>query len=175
MGSRSSNRYVYFVFDKAAGGAPARSLSDNLEVRVFIPSWRRIAPAGGTSTWLYLFWFFFSKKRFKIYYVIDGSRVIHMSHLVSRNFRFPFLGPNDLEIGPCWTDPAYRGMGVYPFVLARIAGDWADKVDRLFVMSDVGNISSLKGIVKSGFRPFGEGGKFGILGIYRIDKYESDR
>ncbi len=145
-----------------------RPLPGGLRLDIFSPTWGRIRINHFTSIWLYLFWFVFSKRKYRIYYVADQDRIVHLSHVISKNPKFPFLGPDDFEIGPCWTDPEYRGRGLYPCVLSQIVADYQDYVGKLFIFAEKKNKASLGGISKSGFKFIGSGSKTGALGIYRI-------
>ncbi len=116
----------------------------------------------------------FSRRKYKIYYVLNEGRIVHISHVISRNPKFPFLGNEDFEIGPCWTAPEFRGQGLYPFVLARIAADFRDNLGKLYIFAEKENKASLAGISKSGFKFIGSGSKTGFLGIYRITQPAND-
>jgi RimJ/RimL family protein N-acetyltransferase len=168
MGSAFPTTYHFFVFDGSASSPLPKPLPDFLAIRVFEPSWGRLRVTKFTSIWLYIFWFLFSRHRYKIYFVEDGERVVHLSHLISKNPKFPFLGRGDYEIGPCWTHADYRGMGIYPNVLKRIAEDMTGHSERLYIFAEIDNEASLKGIRKSGFRLVGTGRKSGLLGRYEI-------
>lgn len=174
MSSGSSAIYQFFVLDRSRNHSNPKPLPPNLALDVFTPTWRRLRLTDFTSIWLYWFWFLFSRRRYNIYFVMDGKRVVHLSHLISQNPKFPFLGPRDFEIGPCWTDPDYRGLGIYPNVLKRIADDLEDEVGRLFIFAEIENAASLKGISKSGFQLVGTGKKSGLFGKYEIRQPEPD-
>lgn len=160
--------FKYFIFDFASCGMVPKPLPDGLRLGVFHPSWGRFRVNHFTSIWLYLFWFVFSKRKYRIYYLADQDRIVHLSHVISKNPKFPFLGPDDFEIGPCWTDPEYRGQGLYPHVLSQIANDFQDHVGELFIFAEEKNKASLAGISKLGFNYIGSGSKTGLLGVYRI-------
>ncbi len=64
----------------------------------------------------------------KTYEIILGRRddhIVHYSVLISRNWRFPFMEPNDLQIGPVWTDPSLRGAGLQKAVMDLIMQRYA--------------------------------------------------
>ena len=68
--------------------------------------------------------------------------------MVRKNIKYSFLGKNDIEIGPCYTEEGYRGQSVYPAVISRVLSD-KGKTAYMLVRED--NISSLNGIKKAGF------------------------
>lgn len=57
-------------------------------------------------------------------------------------------------IGPCYTDPAQRGRGIYPYVLGKACAFLRSKGKRTAVISTKEtNSASVKGILKAGFDP----------------------
>ena len=174
MLSRPQSVYLFYVFDHIIEASDPRSLSEGMKIEVFTPSWKRIRINSYTSILLYWFWFLFSRKKYNIYYLVHQGRIVHLSHVISKNPKFAFMGPEDFEIGPCWTHPDYRGQGIYSVVLSRIAGDFQGKADRLFIFAENENVASLKGISRSGFKFLGSGKKSGIFGIYRITSLGSE-
>lgn len=57
-------------------------------------------------------------------------------------------------IGPCYTNPLYRGKGVYPFVLSKACRLLKDmRKTTAFINTKKTNEASLKGIWKAGFEP----------------------
>jgi len=174
MLSKSENIYLFYVFEGSSKLPAPKPFPEGLKMEIFAPSWKSIRVNNYTSIWLYWFWFFFSRRKYLIYYLVDGGRIVHLSHVISQNPKFAFMGPDDFEIGPCWTHPDYRGQGLYSSVLGRIAGDLMSTVDRLFIFAEKKNEASLKGITKSGFKFFGSGKKTGFGGIYRITNLGSD-
>ena len=70
-----------------------------------------------------LFWNLATFGKVKVYTVYDDNKRIHTSYVVRGREKFPFLGKSDIEIGPCWTHPDYRGRGLYPMVLSSIIKD----------------------------------------------------
>lgn len=60
-------------------------------------------------------------------------------------------------IGPCYTSPAYRGKGVYPFVLSRACRLLKDAGNIMaYISTKKTNEASRNGILKAGFEPAGE-------------------
>ena len=53
----------------------------------------------------------------KLVHVDDERGQMHASYLLGKSFKFPFLGQDDYEIGPCVTRVDCRGRGLYPDVL----------------------------------------------------------
>lgn len=70
--------------------------------------------------------------------------------------RFPMLAPDHALLEGAFTPEAYRGRGIMPAAMARIAERAADLGARFVVtFVDAGNAASLKGSERAGFRPHG--------------------
>jgi hypothetical protein len=93
--------------------------------------------------------------------LVHRSRIFHSSRLLSN---FNISGPL-ITIGDCITDDRYRGLGIYPMVLRRIARDHAGKV-QVFILVAPDNIPSIKGIEKAGFQFMGRLTCFRFLIFY---------
>lgn len=61
------------------------------------------------------------------------------------------MNKNDLEIGPCFTNPAFRGKGIFPKVLSEICRRRGNNTQTFYIFADEKNIPSIKGIEKAGF------------------------
>lgn len=93
-------------------------------------------------------------------YIAEGDPAIaHYSYVVRKDFRFPFMGRDELHIGPCWTAPVARGRGLFPAMLQQIAHDFPGK--RLWMFTQVDNHASRAGIAKAGFAEVGSGRRIG--------------
>ena len=161
-----AGRQLFYTLD---GPAADLSLAEGLVLERFHPTVSSLRPADMPEPPplpLQLFWHLFSRQSYEIYLVRAGGAIVHTSHVITKNPKFAFMGPSDVEIGPCWTDKAYRGRGIYPAVLSRIARDRSGK--RLWMFCDEDNSSSRKGIERAGFSFAGAGGK--KRGIYRIEE-----
>lgn len=168
---------------------PWQSISqktNNFEVQVFKPSMFKPLLKGYCSSFkdyaIYFYWLVISYFELAIYYVKDGEKLIHTSLVTGKSFKFPFMGDYDLHIGPCITDEKYRGRGIYPKVLQKIASDYgflsncpinkAQVIDRhcepskdgvaiqnnklLYMIIEDSNLPSIKGVTKAGFKKVGK-------------------
>lgn len=91
----------------------------------------------------------------KMYYIFNGRNLVHTSYVVSKCRKFPFMGKDDYEIGPCFTDPQYRGQGIYPSVLCWICNSIGNDNTAFYMIVDESNTSSIRGIEKAGFKKCG--------------------
>lgn len=161
--------FLYYFFDYATDTPPPpRTVPTSYELVYFKPSLSRLKLHTPANSLVFLFWYFMTFGKYRIVYVKDGDVIIHFSIILPKYFKFPFIGPNDLEIGPCWTKEEYRGQGLYPAALSYIIRKYQHtRVQRLFMFTRKPNVASQKGILKVGFRPFGIGFK-SRLGIYQL-------
>lgn len=152
------------------GAGPA--LPAGLVLERFRPRpWRLRAFSHGRLP-LYLYWYAASRGAYEIWYLREADgRLAHYAHVLPRLPSFPFMGARDLEIGPCWTDPARRGQGLYPLVLAAVAAARAGE-GCLWVICEAGNRPSRRGIEKAGFRLVGRGRR--RLGRYLLEERLAD-
>ena len=132
--------------------------TNNFEVQVFKPSLFKPSLKGYCNSFkdyaTYFYWLVISYFELAIYYVKDGEKLIHTSLVTNKSFKFPFMSENDLHIGPCITKEEYRGRGIYPKVLQKIALDSPQKT--LFMIIEDSNIASIKGVTKAGFKKIGK-------------------
>lgn len=154
-------------FFRLQGDPAPVDLPVGLELERFSPSLGRLRAYSGEASpplALHLFWYVGSARKYAIYYVRHQGEVVHVSHVLGRSYKFPFMKKQDLHIGPCWTADQFRGHGIYPAVLSRIALDHPGT--RLWMLTDEANAASRRGIEKAGFRAVGSGVK--EKGVYRL-------
>ena len=102
---------------------------------------------------------------FEIWYAkADDGTVAHTSYVVGSCLKFRFMRRGDFEIGPCWTNPSFRGRGIYPYVLQQIVSRVGH---RCWMIVDEKNNSSIRGIEKAGFQRIGNVSRLRWLKIYR--------
>ena len=79
---------------------------------------------------------------------------LHFDVLVPSLFGFPAGVP---VVGDCTTEPAFRGLRLYPLVLAHIVADLRARGDAasLHVLVAPDNLPSIRGIERAGFRRLG--------------------
>ena len=97
----------------------------------------------------------------------DDGEIMHLSYVLSRNFKFPFMERDCLEIGPCITNEKYRKMGLYTTVLRFITGFSGYKQKSFYMLVHKDNFASIKGIENSGFVRIGSLKKTKYLKVYK--------
>ncbi len=93
-----------------------------------------------------VYWYLITQGKYRVWCAYDANLVIHTSYVIPKCSKFPFLKDNQYEIGPCHTQKQYRGKGIYPAVLYKIA----IKYPSFMIIDDV-NLPSIKGVIKAGF------------------------
>lgn len=93
----------------------------------------------------------FTLGKTEIYFAEDEKgNFLHCAYVIPRNIKYPFLENNEWCIGPCNTSEAFRGRGIYPYVLCYILNQNPERKFCMFIREE--NISSQKGVEKAGFK-----------------------
>lgn len=122
------------------------------KIKKFRPSLFRAYPGQLLSLRIILcnvYWWLITSGKYRLWCVLDDNKVIHVSYVVPKCYKFPFLDSNSVEIGPCVTEKEYRGRGIYPFVLNNIVS--TVKGRKFMIIHDT-NKSSIRGVLKAGFK-----------------------
>lgn len=140
---------------------------NNLEIKVFIPKspFSMFVPNEVVSFKLFvsrLLLFIMTNAKIMIYYLMDDDVLVHTSCVIPKCYKFPFLGKDDFEIGPCYTNPQYRGKGIYPSVLRYITRSIGNENTSFYMIVNENNLASLRGVEKADFQK---------CGSIRISKY----
>ena len=80
-------------------------------------------------------------------WVVNMPTKVHLHPMLPRQ-----LNEREAFIHYCETAPHARGRNIYPAVLSKIAEDFKKDGRTLMISANAKNSSSIKGIVKSGFR-----------------------
>lgn len=109
------------------------------------------APLAGKFRSLY--WNVITLGKCKAYVVKDKQgALVHVSYVIPKCFKFPFMRRGDIEIDPCHTVSNYRGQGIYPYILSRILQEELKQNAAAYMIVDNHNYSSIKGVLKAGFK-----------------------
>ena len=104
----------------------------------------------------------------RAYSVYDGEKRIHSSYVVRGKEKFLFLKKADIEIGPCWTHPDYRGREIYPHVLVSILrSELLSRGGTAYMIIKDTNMPSQHGASKAGFTRTGELVKIDFMKRYK--------
>lgn len=118
-----------------------------------------------------LYFFVITGGRFRIYYLMDGSTIAHTSYVVPYCIKFPFMEKDDYEIGPCATEPAYRRLGCYHYMLRYICSEHNKENIRFYMLVNPPNVASIHGVEKAGFQKCGVAEKNKLLNYHKVEGF----
>ena len=113
-----------------------------------------------------LYFWAISAGRLEVYYIIQKEKVVHTSYVVPVCYKFPFMKRGDYEIGPCQTEEACRGQGMYVRTLNHITSQKRYENACFYMLVSESNASSIRGIEKAGFVEDGYAVRSGWLKRY---------
>jgi len=101
------------------------------------------------------------------YAVFENDRLAHISWVYKNNLLLRQLGydHNYYTMGS-YTDPAYRGKGIFSVILNSMMRDYADK--RFLGFVDPSNEVSIKGLVKAGLEKWY---RFKLIRVFGLKIY----
>jgi len=89
---------------------------------------------------------------YSVFLVVKDGEPIHYATLVPKYFRYPFMGTTDLQIGPIWTHPNFRGQGIAPVVIRSILTGAHPQERRFWYVTRSDNTASMNVAKKTGLR-----------------------
>jgi len=168
-------RYIFFRKDlaelKQLENGTIANVNGNYRLETFKPDWLHIMPKGMNimligmhQSLAFIIWWLLNlviwrrqRRSYEHYLVYDGERLAHYSIVLPRYYRYPFMGDNDIQIGPYWTAEEYRGRGICPFVIRRIVSDYKFHKECAYVLIREDNIKSQRSAIKGGLDFYGYG------------------
>lgn len=104
-------------------------------------------------------------------HTLDG-KLLHISSIFPPFFRFPFMKPDDLQVGATYTDPAARGCKLAQLALIETATRLMKPGRAIWYLTETANLASVRAVEAAGFSYVGEGAKMPRLGIGAIGAYQ---
>ena len=171
--------YLYFLkwlSHVPIPGAGPLPLPPGLSLQLWRPGWLHLVPRGVPAYPFALWGLFhllrvFASRDYAILIVRAGGLPVHRTCLVPAHFRFPFMGPGDLQAAGIWTRPDHRGQGLARLALQELSARLGPSGRILWYMVREDNPGSIRLAEASGFRFAGRGRKqagLGPLGAFRI-------
>jgi RimJ/RimL family protein N-acetyltransferase len=108
----------------------------------------------------------------------DKAEIGHISWIYYKHHhnRILDLSKNEAEIKYSFTEPKFRGRGLYPATLVKIQKYLKDNGYRkVFICVDMENIASIKGIQKSGFEILSRIKIIKFMGLQLNKKYSTHK
>ena len=108
--------------------------------------------------WAFHYFRIFKNREYKIFIIyFKGKEMAHYSLVLPKYFRTPFMGDDDLQIGPVGTIKKHQRKGLATFVITKILEFYKDKDINFWYISRKENEPSRRLIEKIGFTKYGEG------------------
>lgn len=146
----------YLLYKNSASKKRSFSQNEKIRIRVFRPQiWNLFLhhPNDKKDIRTGVFRFYISLLtlgKTEIYFAEDEKgNFLHSAYVIPRNIKYSFLKNDEWCIGPCNTPEAFRGRGIYPYVLGYILNQNHKKFCMLIRKE---NISSIRGAEKAGFK-----------------------
>jgi RimJ/RimL family protein N-acetyltransferase len=103
--------------------------------------------------------------------VYRGPELVHRSGVYPGFARFPFMAPDDLQIGDTWTAPDARGRGIAQAAIAHIVVQLARPGRRFWYLCETANAPSIAVVERMGFRRVARGAKYARLSLLALGQY----
>lgn len=137
-------------------------------IEIWTPTVLQLKPKGLSWVpfgvwWLFHYTHIFKNRAYKIYLLRMFGKVVHRSCLFPPFFRFPFMRPNDLQIGDIWTAESERRQGLSEVMLNQIINDYQNRT--IWFLCEAGNIASESLARSAGMELFGVGRRTSQFGI----------
>lgn len=113
---------------------------------------------------MYLLFWKWKRKIFEIHLVYAKNNIIHYTFVLPKCFRLPFMKKSDLEVGPCYTHPDYRGRGLTPYILKEVFKNHA--TSDIFGLIRHDNEKSIRAVEKIFMQQTGVCNRKEVFGIF---------
>jgi len=148
-------------------------IDDLLEV--WRPTLREFGPPGTALFPFCLWWVFhwtkiFGNDGYRIFLLKDHGELVHRSCLFPPYFRFPFMRPNDMQVGDIWTAESRRGKGMAAEVLRQILRDLSGI--RVWYLCESENIASVRLARSAGMTLYAVGLRTSKWGMSLFGRFE---
>lgn len=174
------NTQHFYVHDGLRGGdrVPRFDLPEGYHAVLWRPSGAELRPPGferhpflmwGTMARLGLF----AREGYGVFVVRRGRELAHYSCLLPKYQRFPFMGPQDLQIASTHTAPSHRGRGLAKAAVSALIRSHPGV--RFWYFASEDNIASLRVIRACGFEFAGAGYRSAPCGVKPLGRFVLDR
>jgi RimJ/RimL family protein N-acetyltransferase len=162
-------KFLFFRTTSNRGKGPDHPLPAGYRLAFWEP---RLAHWSGTPGrkvdlvwWLFHQLHVFRNGEFSVCRIWTDSQLVHRSTVFPPFFRFPFMAPDDLQIGDTWTMPSERGRGLAASAIHHILLARARPGRAFWYVVSEDNAASIKVIEKCGFELHGTGVRTRRLGL----------
>lgn len=171
----------FFQYNPDARVETAAPLPPDMHIRCWRPDFDGFPPRGSRLLSNQFWWALaraggFARKGFAEIRIDRGNGVVHRLIVTPRWYRFPFMAPEDLQIGRLWTSPDARRTGLARAAMGEAHRRFANDSARIWYVADAANAASQALALSCGYRLVATGRRtrrFGtpLLGQYVIDRF----
>ncbi|NPV60813.1 MAG: GNAT family N-acetyltransferase [Actinobacteria bacterium] len=173
------NLETYYLYCRESGGNILSSarLDASFRYKEWKPSLLRMKPREASRE-LYVWWIYYFNKiisnqyAYSIYLVYHDYKLIHYTIISTKCFKFPFMGDEDIQIGPSWTAEKYRGKGIASSIILSVLRQYSKGGRRFYWIAREKNNSSRKLIERLAFQNLGAIERRAILGLFHVYKLQ---
>lgn len=108
---------------------------------------------------------------FSIFIIYRNNNIVHYTMILSKSFKFPFMGKDDIQFGPSWTHPDERKQGLMKFALHTYIKKFNKQERKYWWVCRENNTVSRIAIEKKGFNLYGIGTKKSILPLGILSRF----
>ncbi len=171
---------VYFYQLDRAEGAPSGMLDGDMQLRCWQPDRDGWPARGSRRLGNYLWWALgragaFSRAGFAELRIESAGQVLQRLIVTPRWYRFPFMGPNDLQIGDVWTSPVARRRRLATSAMAEAHRRFASDGTVIWYVADASNEGSCALARSCGYRLVAVGRRTRRLGTLFGGQFVIDR
>jgi ribosomal protein S18 acetylase RimI-like enzyme len=148
---------VLFFRNDGYAAAALPSLPEGFVFRVWRPEIEGLPLLDGHVRANLAWWAFarlgiFARPGFCELTILRGRRSVHRLIVTPRWYRFPFMAPDDLQIGDLWTDPGFRRLGLARRAMAAALDLAGSQAPAVWYITESGNRASMALARESGMR-----------------------
>jgi RimJ/RimL family protein N-acetyltransferase len=130
--------------------------------------------------WLFHLLRIFRNREYGVLLIRHGETWVHRSAVMPGYFRFPFMKPDDLQVGDVWTAESERNKGLARWALSAILSADSNRNRCYWYLTEASNRASIRVAERACFRPAAEGIRttrcgIQLLGTFQIQRELDDR
>jgi RimJ/RimL family protein N-acetyltransferase len=168
--------YLFYSLGPKERPVAPPPLPPDYSCRLWRPSPFGLRPPGAGFYPYVAFWVmhrlhFFAHGDYAVFLIRFGKDLVFQAAVTPPDFRYPFMGAGDVQVGNVLTDPQHRGRGLAPFSLASIIEAMRADGRTFWYVTEETNVASRRAAEKAGFSIAGVGNRSSLLGLPFLVRY----
>lgn len=166
---------IFYCSTPNSAVVPVPSLPEGCEWAVWRPSLRSCWPEGTSEgrrfwlvRWLMHYLGLYSGRVYGAILVRNQQRIVHSSVVLPKSYQFPVMEWDDIEIGPTWTVPDFRGKGLAVFAIRKVLELWAKEGRKFWYVSRESNAAGRRAAEKAGLIAVASGRRIKKMGLLPV-------